>query len=74
MGRAHNIFSCTSNAREVAILIKQRAPVKILHQHADVNGRFIIIHGKIKGEDYLLVNVYGPNIDDGEFFQDLFKQ
>ena len=42
---------------------------EIIKYKADVNGRFIIIDIKIENQLYTIANIYGPNNDDPEFFQ-----
>uniref|UniRef100_A0AAX7T371 exodeoxyribonuclease III n=1 Tax=Astatotilapia calliptera TaxID=8154 RepID=A0AAX7T371_ASTCA len=38
----------------------------------DPAGRFIILQCSVLNQDLILVNVYGPNIDDSNFYNNLF--
>ena len=37
-------------------------------------GRYILAHLKIENDDIIIVNVYGPNSDDGIFYENLFDE
>ena len=39
----------------------------------DTQGRYLILQGKIKGEDITLVNVYAPNERQEEFFENILR-
>ena len=58
-----NIFRSdgTSNSRGVAIWIKDRINFKIIDEHKDSDGRFILINIEINENIYTLVNIYAPN-------------
>ena len=58
----------TTNSKGVEILIKKNAGIKVLSQKSDKNWLFIILKCKISNNVYLLVNVYGPNMDNPIFF------
>ena len=63
-----------TNARGVCILIsKGVADFQIKKEIIDTNGRFIINFVTIEDEDYVLVNVYGPNdyLKSVDFFKKL---
>ena len=64
--------SYSSNNRGVAILIRNSAAPKFHSLFSDPNGRFLIISVTINDLHLLLVNVYGPNNDDPEFFLEVF--
>ena len=64
----------TSQARGVAILLGRNLAGKILEVDRDMEGRFVIVKLEIEKKRILLVNVYGPNTDDPEFFCTLFKK
>lgn len=53
-----------NNARGVAILIRNKFDCIVEETVADANGRFIILKVLLKGEQALLVNIYGPNRDN----------
>ena len=38
----------------------------------DPTGRFVIVKGLLHSEPITFVNIYGPNIDDPQFFERLF--
>lgn len=63
-----------AKARGVAILINQNIPFVASTILPDKNGRFIIISGKLGNTAVTLANVYAPNIDDVQFFQNFFSQ
>ena len=58
----------TSQARGVAILIKKKLGIKVQFIQKDDNGRYINLKIQYAHDDYVLSNVYGPNIDDPVFF------
>uniref|UniRef100_A0A672F5Y5 exodeoxyribonuclease III n=1 Tax=Salarias fasciatus TaxID=181472 RepID=A0A672F5Y5_SALFA len=66
----HSSFS--SKARGAAILIHKSVPFSVSQIISDPNGRFIIVTGKICGNNLTLANVYGPNWDNEDFFKKLF--
>ena len=53
-----------NNARGVAILIRNNFDCVVEETVVDTNGRFIILKVILKGEQAVLVNVYGPNRDN----------
>ena len=63
-----------SNARGVAIVIRKEWKEKIKKQTIDMQGRFIIVDVDIEDKFYTIVNLYAPNIDDPNFFIQLFEQ
>lgn len=63
----------TSAARGVATLIVKNAPVKVLNTILHAEGRWIITKLEIKGSIISLVNVYGPNEDNADFWTELFQ-
>ena len=67
-------FFCshTSRSKGVAILFRPSLNVKVNTVFNDENGRFIILKIFIDDVEYILVNVYGPNEDNPEFFMDVF--
>lgn len=60
--------SYTSNSRGVAILFNNTFEFKILKVIKGEDGNSIIILVKINGQEFTLVNVYGPNRDEPEFY------
>ena len=60
------------NSRGVTILINPKSQVCVKKVSSSNEGRYVAIDCTIEGKDLLLVNVYAPNIDQPEFFQQLF--
>ena len=63
--------SYASNARGVAILFNNNFEFKVKIAHRDTDGNCVMVLAQIKQNDFLFVNVYGPNRDDPEFYKDL---
>lgn len=57
----------SSRSRGVGILINKRLPFKLISQHSDKYGRYIVVRFKIYGEMYTLINIYKPPISDMTF-------
>lgn len=66
----HSTFS--AQARGVAILIKKGVPFRQTSTIADTNGRYILVTGEMHSTPITLLNIYGPNYDDSEFFRKIF--
>ena len=64
----------TNNSAGVAILISNRCQSEIHYVKIDVNGRYIIMDITIGEQRVTLVNTYGPNRDDIDFFNNLMDQ
>ena len=60
--------------RGVAILIRNSVPLVFKSIFKDPNGRFLIISVTIDNLPNILVNVYGPNNDDPNFFLNSFAE
>ena len=58
----------------VAILISKQCNYEIHKVIADKSGRFIILDITISEQRLTLVNIYGPNKDDHQFFVELMDQ
>lgn len=65
--------SFTSQARGVAILIHKNVPFTLKSKVIDPNGRFVLISGHIASYPVTLLNIYGPNTDDSNFFHGIFE-
>ena len=63
--------SYKSNSRGVAILFNNNFEFKVKKILKDKSGNYIIMLVEIQGENVLLVNIYGPNKDDPEFYSSL---
>ena len=63
----------TSESRGIAILVKKDCPLDILATDKDDQGRIMILQYKDGNEIFVLVNLYGPNEDDPNFFKQVFE-
>ena len=64
----------TGNARGVAILTKQ-TDIAFSKTLVDNNGNYIITKANLSdSQSFCLVNVYGPNLDDPNFYEKLFEE
>ena len=61
-----------TNSRGVAILFGKDLDYKIHRKLIDENGNYIIIDITATSKRFTLVNLYGPNVDDPNFFQNIF--
>ena len=61
----------SSYARGTAIWIAPGTPFKMKYMEGDVEGRYIVLQGELDGLDIVLVNSYGPNIDDEHFYRNI---
>ena len=60
--------SISSNARGVAILLRNNFEYTISHTEKDDNGNLMIMDLNIEDLKIRLVNIYGPNADDTDFY------
>lgn len=67
----HSTFS--AKARGVAIVIKKGVPFRQTSTIADKNGRYILVTGEMHATPITLLNIYGPNYDDPEFYRKVFS-
>lgn len=81
---AHNKLKCrwinqvyhstlSAKIRGVAILIKKDTPFKHNTTIADKNGRYVLVTGELYTTPITLLNIYGPNQDDPEFYRKVFS-
>ena len=61
--------SYNSVSRGVAILFNNTFEFRVKKSLSDENGNYLFILVQIKGADYLLVNIYGPNPDNSDFYK-----
>lgn len=61
----------SSQSRGVAILFNNNFEFKIHNIEKDNNGNKLILDMTIQGKHLLLINIYGPNRDDPEFYLQL---
>ena len=66
--------SHTSNSRGVAILIRNHVSLVFNSLYTDTNGRYLIMSVSINDVPLILVNLYGPNNDDPDFFLEVFSK
>lgn len=62
----------SSHAQGVLILIHKTIPFQVVNSIINPKGRYIILQGILLYKKLNLVNVYGPNVDDPTFFDNLF--
>ena len=65
----------STNARGVAILIKNSLNITIQQSEISSDGRFIVLKADINNETYTIANIYGPNKDADavKFYRNLSK-
>ncbi len=63
-----------SRSRGVAILINKTVHFSIDNVISDMNGRYVIVKGKISQTPVVIANVYAPNVDNAHFAQDLLSK
>lgn len=66
--------SYTTNSRGVMVLINNNFEQKVERVKTDKNGNFIILDMKIQNKKITLVNLYGPNEDNVQFYDNLTKK
>ena len=66
--------SHASNSRGVAILIRNRVSLVLNSSFIDPDGRYLILSATINEVPVILVNLYGPNNDDPNFFLEVFSK
>ena len=66
--------SHASNSRGVGILIKANHKISVNSVDKDPDGRFLVLDIIINNFHVILVNVYGPNKDDPDFYFKLFSR
>uniref|UniRef100_A0A803STM2 exodeoxyribonuclease III n=1 Tax=Anolis carolinensis TaxID=28377 RepID=A0A803STM2_ANOCA len=64
----------SSKSRGVAVIITNKCNFEIKSVKKDDEGRYIIIEGEIGGDKYVLVNVYAPNENQGEFYEKILGE
>ena len=63
-----------SDAKGVAILFNKNLPIQIHNFVNDDNGRFILLYATLFNNKWLLANVYAPNTDSPDFFDNVFSK
>ena len=62
-----------SDSGGVGILIRKNSSIVVKHSVSDNNGRVVAIQYLEQDEQFVLVNVYGPNQDNPDFYIDVLK-
>ena len=71
-GNSNCIFSnYQSNARGVAVFFGKELDYRIHRKIIDTNGNYIILDLTVHDQKLTLINLYGPNNDNPQFFQDI---
>ena len=66
-------FSSSNRAAQgVQTLFMNNFQFTVKNTKSDNQGRYLIIHAEVGADNFVLVNVYGPNSDDSIFFENLF--
>lgn len=65
-------YSYGDRSRGAAILIRKGVPFVSTKTISDTKGRYVIVLGKLFGNEVALANIYGPNWDDPQFFSNFF--
>lgn len=66
--------SYTTMSRGVMILINNNFEQTVKRVKTDKNGNFIILDMIIQGKEITLVNLYGPNEDNPQFYENLLNK
>lgn len=66
--------SFNSCSRGVMILLNNNFEHKVEKVITDINGNYLMLDINIQGQNFILVNVYGPNEDKPKFYTELRKQ
>jgi exonuclease III len=64
----------TSNSRGVSVLFENSGNFEIKRDFHDEEGRFIILDIILNNQKITLVNVYGPNLDNPAFFENIHSK
>ena len=67
----HSQFNC--KGRGVAILIHKKIPFAVSNTILDPNGRYVMVVRELFQLRLVLVNIYGPNFDDDNFFKKMLS-
>ena len=63
----------SSNSRGVAILFNNNFEYEVHEVEKDDNGNKLLLDITIEGKRLTLINIYGPNRDDPDFYQGIFN-
>ena len=65
--------SFSSQSRGVAILFNNNFEFNIVNSYTDARGNIIVLDIEVDKHRITLVNLYGPNSDDPNFYETLYK-
>ena len=60
-----------SNARGVAILLSNNFEYKVIKTEKDTEGNLLVMDLAIEDTKFRIINVYGPNMDDVDFYHNV---
>ena len=63
----------SSQSRCVAILFNNNIELKVLKVAKDENGNKLILDAVTEGKTITLINIYGPNRDEPDFYEEINK-
>ena len=66
--------SYTNMSRGVMVLINNNFEQTVKNIRTDKNGNYIILDMEIQGKEITLVNLYGPNEDSPQFYENIIKK
>ena len=66
--------SYTNMSRGVMVLINNNFEQTVKNIRTDKNGNYIILDTEIQGKEITLVNLYGPNEDSPQFYENIIKK
>lgn len=70
-GECRYLANYSAYARGVAILIHKRLPFVEEEVYRDRDGRYVMVKGRMLEHSVLFVNVYAPNVEDPDFFNNI---
>ena len=62
----------TNRSKGLAILLKNNLNYDLIKTYQDPHGRFLFLEIKVKNSCLTIANIYGPNVDDFDFFRNMF--
>ena len=60
-------------SRGCMILMNNNFEQRVTKVKIDMNGNYIILNMELQGKELILVNLYGPNEDNPQFYKNIFK-
>ena len=64
----------TQNSKGVAVLIQKNSRVRVNKITIHEDGHYVLVSLKVNDITMLLVNVYGPNTDEPQFFDEIIEK